>query len=209
MERSGDIHQADLAGTAIAHTGTGDSNVQIGNVTFTVQESQLLVGRPGRKGHRRGSVRQPPAPGQTGRHHACGMLLATRPAPRPAGSAVQPETTAAARSGTPPTSGGQIVLRAETLRQRRQQRIPPLITDRRGLIVQERGLNVSRLPPVLFEETSTRASTAPCHQPTAPGGWPDLPASWRDSPSRSALRCMSVLRQCIRRRPPLTQDGDV
>jgi tetratricopeptide (TPR) repeat protein len=40
---SGDVRQTDITGTAIAHTGTGDINVRVGDATFTVETSRSLA----------------------------------------------------------------------------------------------------------------------------------------------------------------------
>ena len=47
LESSGDVHQTDIAGTAIAHTGSGDINVRVGNATFTVEASRSLTAQGG------------------------------------------------------------------------------------------------------------------------------------------------------------------
>jgi hypothetical protein len=71
---------------------------------------------------------------------------------RPFESAVALETTAAAISGIQPTAGSEVKLRGKMLSECSQQRVPPLITDRRWLAVQQRGLSLGRLPSVLLEE---------------------------------------------------------
>ncbi|HUC25015.1 MAG TPA: tetratricopeptide repeat protein [Streptosporangiaceae bacterium] len=43
IERSGDIHQDNVSGTAIAHTGIGNIIVQVESANFTVESSQLVL----------------------------------------------------------------------------------------------------------------------------------------------------------------------
>ena len=48
--------------------------------------------------------------------------------------------------------GNQIMPGGKMLSQSSKKSIPPLVTDRRRLIPQQRGLNIVRLPPVLLRE---------------------------------------------------------
>jgi hypothetical protein len=54
--------------------------------------------------------------------------------------------------GTRSTAREKVKPCGKMLRQRCQQRIPPLITDGRGLVPQKRRLSLSWLPSVLLEE---------------------------------------------------------
>jgi hypothetical protein len=51
-----------------------------------------------------------------------------------------------------PIRWSEVVPRRKMLRQRREKRVPSLVTDRGRLISQQRGLNVVWLPPALFHE---------------------------------------------------------
>jgi hypothetical protein len=98
------------------------------------------------------SVTRRPSPGLTGRRHACGTPLQSRPAPPSAGSAVLPETTVGAIPGTQPTAGvpGQVARQdaqpvplAARPTGRRQQASAPLAAAR---------AEPRLAPSVLFEE---------------------------------------------------------
>jgi tetratricopeptide (TPR) repeat protein len=76
MGRSGDVHQTEVTGTAIAHTGTGDIHVRIGNATFTLGSLTSPLAGIGESSPviiRRTLPQDVPA--FTGRHRELGQLL--------------------------------------------------------------------------------------------------------------------------------------
>src|ERR1700684_2059045 len=123
------------------------------------------------------SVTRRPGPGPTGRRHACETLPAPRPVPRPAGLAVPPDTTAAARPGTQPTAGE----RGQAARQDVQPALPaghPLGGRQRPPAPLAAAKAEYRPAPTGTPRgTPIQASTASWRQLSAPGGRPARPGS--------------------------------